>query len=61
MRVLGEAGFTASEIPTMTFGDLDSLLIAELIVVAETLLGRDLAIDAFEFDTPVSDLFVLVA
>jgi acyl carrier protein len=57
--VLEDAGFTLAELPTLRFGDVDSLLAAEVVLLVERHLGRTLAPEAFDLTMPLTDVLAL--
>ena len=60
--LFAEAGFAEHEVAGggLCFGDLDSLLVAELLLLVEQQLGRTLASETFALEMPVADLFAFV-
>lgn len=54
--VLEAAGLQPGRLADVTFGELDSLAVVELIVAAEEHIGRPLAIEAFALEQRVADL-----
>ncbi len=57
--VVEAAGFRRADLDHLTFGELDSLAVVELVVATEEALGRPLAIDALALDQPVADLLAI--
>lgn len=57
--ILDEAGYDLADLATLTFGDVDSLVVAELILLVEGEIGHVLALEAFDLATPLRDLLVL--
>jgi RimJ/RimL family protein N-acetyltransferase/acyl carrier protein len=54
--VLADSGLAPERLATVTFRELDSLAVLEVIVATEERIGRPLAIEAFDLDQPVVDL-----
>jgi RimJ/RimL family protein N-acetyltransferase len=54
--VLVAAGLGSDRLADVTFGELDSLAVVELIVATEERIGRPLAIEVFALDQRVADL-----
>lgn len=57
--LLDDAGYELGDLATLTFGDVDSLAVAELVLLVEAEVGHVLALEAFDLGTPLRDLLVL--
>lgn len=58
--ILADVGLAPEQLDEVTFGELDSLAVLELVLATEQRLGRPLAIEALALDQPVADLLSLV-
>lgn len=57
--LLDDAGHVPADLGHLTFADLDSLAVAELVLLVEAEVGHVIAIEALDLATPVRDLLVL--